>query len=189
MSRRSNSLRRKAPPVGGLLTLVLLAAGADGPKQTIEARGLSFQAPASWKSSPPTTQMRLAQLKVDPIEGDNYPAELVVFAFPGGAGSVEQNLQRWQRMFKDKDGHAPRIESKTVKGKNVDVVRAETSGHYTPAQFGRPEPERPDARLLGAIITTEDVGYFIRMVGPNKTMIKLRPDFDELLTTIQVGGK
>src|SRR5262249_52161058 len=189
MSRRSNSLRRHAPPVGGLLALVLLAAGADGPKQTIEARGLSFQAPASWKSSPPTTQMRLAQLKVDPIEGDDYPAEVVVFAFPGGAGSVEQNLQRWQRMFKDKDGNTPRIESKTVKGKNVDVVRAETSGHYTPAQFGRPEPERPDARLPGANTTPEDVAYFIRMGGPNKTIIKPRPDFDELIPTTQVGGK
>src|SRR5262249_18711785 len=187
--RRSNERRRSAIPVWGLLALVLLVVGADGPKQTIEVRGLRFQAPASWKSSPPSSSMRLAQLKVDPIEGDDYPGELVVSAFPGGAGSVEANLQRWQRMFKDRDGNPPRIESKTVKGKNVDVIRAETSGHYTPPQFGRPEPERPDARLLGAIITTEDVGYFIRMVGPNKTMIKLRPDFDELLTTIQVGGK
>ena len=185
--RRSNAVRRSAMPVWGLLPLVLLVVGADGPKQTIEARGLSFQAPASWKSSPPSSQMRLAQLKVDPIEGDDYPAEMVVTAFPGGAGSVEANLQRWQRMFKDKDGSAPRIESKTVKGKNVDVIRAETAGHYTPPQFGRPEPERADARLLGAIIMTEDVGYYIRMVGPNKTMTKLRPDFDELLTTIRVG--
>jgi hypothetical protein len=185
--RRSNERPRQAPPVWGLLPLILLVAGADGPKQTIEARGLSFQAPASWKSSPPTSSMRLAQLKVDPIEGDTYPAEMVVTAFPGGAGSVEANLQRWQRMFKDKDGNLPRIESKTVKGKNVEVVRAETSGHYTPAQFGRPEPERPDARFLGAIIMADDVSYYIRMVGPNKTMIKLRPDFDELLTTIQIA--
>jgi hypothetical protein len=169
--------------------LVLLAVGADGPKQTIEARGLSFQAPASWKSSPPSSQMRLAQLKVDPIEGDDYPAEMVVTAFPGGAGSVEANLERWQRMFKDKEGNPPRIESKTIKGKNVDVIRAETAGHYTPPQFPRPEPDRADARFLGAIIMTDRVGYYIRMVGPNKTMIKLRPDFDELLTTIQVKDR
>lgn len=185
--RRSNERRRSAMPVWGLLALGLLAVGADGPRQTIEARGLRFQAPASWKSSPPSSQMRLAQLKVDPIEGDDYPAEMVVTAFPGGAGSAEANLQRWQRMFKDKNGNPPRIESKTVKGKNVEVIRAETSGHYSPPQFGRPEPDRPDARLLGAIIMTEGVSYYIRMVGPDKTMTKLRPDFDELLTTIQVG--
>jgi len=184
--RQSTELRRNAPLVSGLLALALLLVGADGPKQRIEARGLSFEAPASWKSSPPTSQMRLAQLKVDPVEGDDYPAEVVVTAFPGGAGSVDANLKRWQGMFKDKDGNPPRIESKKVKGKNVEVMRAETSGHYSPPQFGRPEPDRPDARLLGAIIMTDRVSYYIRMIGPNKTMLKLRPDFDDLLATVQV---
>src|SRR5947208_1797542 len=112
--RQSNELRRNAAWIGGLLAMALILVGADAPKQTIEARGLSFQAPASWKSSPPTSQMRLAQLKVDPLEGDDYAAEVVVTAFPGGAGSVDANLKRWQLMFKDKDGNPPRIESKKV---------------------------------------------------------------------------
>ena len=159
-----------------MLAITLLLAGADDPKQTIDAKGLTFQAPASWKSSPPASQMRRAQLKVEPVEGDEYPAELVVFAFPGGAGSVDANLKRWQRLFKDKDGNPPEIESKKVKGKNVDVTRAETSGHYYPAQFGgRAEPDRPGARLLGAIVMGEGTSYYIRMVGPDKTMKKLRP--------------
>ncbi len=76
--------------------------------------------------------MRRAELKVEPIEGDDYPAELVVFAFPGGVGTVEANLERWKRQFKDKDGNPPKIESKKVKGKNVEVTRVETSGHYHP---------------------------------------------------------
>ena len=105
--------------------------------------------------------MRRAELKVEPIEGDDYPAELVVFAFPGGAGTVEANLERWQKLFKDKDGNPPKIESKKVKGKNVEVTRAETSGHYHPAQFPgtATEPDRPDARLLGAIVMTDEVSY------------------------------
>ena len=86
--------------------------------------------------------MRRAQLKVEPIEGDDYPAELVVFAFDGGAGTVEANLERWQRLFKDKDGNPPKIESKKVKGKNVEVTRAETSGHYHPSQLPR-RPKNP----------------------------------------------
>jgi hypothetical protein len=72
----------------------------------------------------------------------------------------------------------------------VDVTRAETAGHYYPAQFGgRPEPDRPDARLLGAIVMGDEFSYYIRMVGPNKTMTKIRPVFDELLSTIKVAGK
>ena len=50
-------------------------------------------------------------------------------------------------------------------------------------------PERPDARLLGAIVLTDKATYVIKLVGPNKTLTKLRPDFDEMLTTMEVGEK
>jgi hypothetical protein len=160
--------------------------GADAPPQTIDAGGLTFQAPAAWKSNPPSSSMRRAELKVAPIGGDKEPAELVVFAFPGGAGTVEANVQRWRSQFKDADGNPPRIESKTVKGKNVEVTRVETSGHYFPSQFpGRPkEPDRPNYRLLGAIAQTPTTGYFIKMVGPDKTMQAVRGDFDQLIATM-----
>ena len=98
-------------------------------------RGLTFEAPKSWKSSTPSGAMRRAQLKVEPIEGDDYPAELIVFAIEGGGGTVEANLTRWQKTFKDEDGNPPKIESKKVQAKNVEVTRAETSGHYYPTAF------------------------------------------------------
>ena len=152
-----------------LSALVLFVTGADDPKQTIDARGLKFEAPEAWKTSPTVSQMRRATLKIEPVAGDEFPGELVVFAFPGGVGSVDDNIKRWQNQFKDKDGNPPRIEKKTVKGKNVEVTRAETSGHYFPAQFGRPEPDRPGARLLGAIVLTDSTAYVIKLVGPDKT--------------------
>jgi hypothetical protein len=133
----------------GTVALVLLqlglVLGADAPTQTIDAGGLTFEVPAAWKSSPPTSSMRRAELKVSPVEGDHEPAELLVFAFPGGAGSVELNVKRWQSQFKDADGNPPPIESKSVPGKNVTVTRVETAGHYFPTPFpGRPkEPDRP----------------------------------------------
>jgi hypothetical protein len=184
---RSSTIRSFA--VCGLASLVLglVAARGDDPKQTIDAKGLTFEAPASWKSKAPTTPTRRAELTVKPSEGDSYPAELVVFSFGRAAGTVEDNLKRWQSLFKDEDGNPPKIESKKVKGKNVEVTRAETSGHYHPAQFGRrKEPDRPGARLLGAIVTGDDATYYIRMVGPDKTMKKLRTDFDDMLKTIQI---
>ena len=176
----------------GLGLVALLLIGADDAKQTIEAGGLKFEAPKSWKLGPPPGGgMRKAEVKVDPIEGDEYPAELVVFAFGGGAGSVEANLKRWQGLFKDKEGNPPAIDSKKVKGKNVEMTRAELHGDYHPARFpGRPvEPNRANARLLGAIITGEGASYYVRMIGPDKTMTKLRPMFDELLSSIQLEEK
>jgi hypothetical protein len=171
----------------GTVTTAFLLMGADDPKQTIDAKGMKFEAPKEWKSSTPTSEMRRAQLKVEPVEGDDYPAELIVFAFRGGAGTVEDNLTRWQKLFKDEDGNPPKMESKKVQAKNVEVTRAETSGHYYPASFGgRKEPDRPGARLLGVIVTGEKSSYYIRMIGPDKTMKKLKDDFDEMVKTIKL---
>lgn len=187
--RLPNAPRRSAGLGLGLAAIALMSLGADDARQTVDARGLTFEVPKSWKSTPPASQMRRAQLSVDPIEGDDYPAELIVFAFPGGAGSVDANLKRWQNLFKDGEGNPPKMETKTVQGKNVEVTRAETRGEYHPASFGGPpQPVRKDARLLGAIIMTDDVSYYIRMVGPDKTMNKIRDDFDAMLKTIKVGG-
>ena len=185
MSRLSKGLGSRGLALG-VLGLSLVICGADEPR-TIDAGGMTFKVPANWKSSPPTSQMRRAELKVEPIEGDTFPGELVVFAFPGGAGGVDANVKRWQNMFKDADGNPAKVETKTVKGKNADVTRVEISGHYTPANFGGPrQPERDGARLLGAIVQSEKTGYFLRMVGPDKTMQKARPAFDELIASITV---
>jgi hypothetical protein len=187
----SRSSRHKGYAILTGLAALALALGADDPKKTIEAGGLSFKAPESWKTVPVRSPMRKAQLKVDPVEGEDFAAELVVFAFPGGAGSVDANVRRWQSQFAGPDGDPPKIESKTVKGKNVEVTRVETSGRYKPSPLpgAPPEPEREKARLLGAIVVTDRVSYFLKMVGPDKTMAKVRPAFDELLSSIEVEDK
>ena len=48
------------------------------------------------------------------------------------------------------------------------------------------EPPRENARLLGAIVTTDKFGYFLKMVGPDKTMTSIRPAFEDLLKSIEV---
>jgi hypothetical protein len=174
------------------LAVMIMLSGADDPKQTVDAGGLTFEAPPAWKSSPPPAGgMRRAQLTAQPIDGDPYPAELVVLALPGSGGGVEANVERWRKLFKDKDGNPPEAVTKKVKGKNVEMTRVETSGHYYPARFpNRPvEPDRPGARLLGAILIEDGTSYFIRMVGPNKTMNKISSDFDELLGSVKLEAK
>ncbi len=186
--KRSKNLRSfVSSGLVGLAVSVLLC-GADDAKQTVDAKGLTFDAPASWKSSRPSGQMRRAQLKAEPIEGDDYPAELVVFAFGGGAGSLEANLERWKKQFTDKDGNPVKLAHKKVKGKNIEVVRVETSGNYHPSQFPgvAPEPDRKDARLLLGFVVTDNASYVLKMVGPDKTMTKISPEFDALLATIKV---
>ncbi len=177
--------------LAAVLVVVPALLGADKPKKTIDARGLKFQAPESWKTVPTSSQMRAAQLRVQPVEGDDFDAELVVYVFPGGAGGIEANIERWSNQFKDSDGKAPKAESKKVEGKNIEVTRVEVAGHYHPASFpGLPrEPDRADARLLGAIAVTDKVGYYLKMVGPDKTMKELAADFDALIASLEVSDQ
>jgi hypothetical protein len=194
----TNGRARHVGPVIGLgavaIAAVLLAAPAradEGKTQDVDAGGLTFQAPAEWKATTPSSTMRKAQMKIEPAQGDDAPAELVVFAFPGGAGSVDANIERWQKQFRDKDGNAPKADVKSVKGKNCEVTRVEIAGHYLPPSFpGQAQaPEIEKARLLGAIVITEQTGYFLRLVGPEKTVSAAKASFDKMLSTMSVAGK
>lgn len=167
----------------GAFALAMVALGADAPKpQTVDVGGLTFEAPATWKSSKPSSTMRKAQLAVAPAEGDADGAELVVFVFPGGAGTVESNVERWRKQFQDAEGRPPEVVSKSLKGKNTQVTRVEVAGKYRDpfSQAG----EKPNYRLLGAIVVTGDAGYFLKMVGPDKTMKAATTDFDALIASI-----
>jgi hypothetical protein len=170
----------------GGLAVALVALGADEPTQTIDVGGLTFAAPTAWKKVQPKSSMRRAQLVAAPAGGDKEPAELVVFVFPEGAGTVEANVQRWQAQFKDAQGKTPQVESKKLKGENVDVTRVEVAGTYTDPFAGK--GAQPDFHLLGAIVETPQAAYFLKMVGPAKTMAAAEADFDKLITTITASG-
>jgi hypothetical protein len=179
--------RRAGVRFGGLATaLVVLgaAAAAQGPaaSQAVDLGGVTFEAPAAWQKVQPKSSMRRAQLNVAPAEGDKEPAELIVFVFPEGAGSVEDNVARWQNQFKDASGGAPPVQSKAVKGKNVDVTRVAVAGTYNDP-FGGKGPQA-GFRLLGGIVQTPRGGYYLKMVGPEKTMAAAEKDFDAMLATL-----
>ncbi len=179
----------------GLAASVVLSAGvAAGAQETktqpIEARGLSFSVPETWKKLPPTSQMRALEIKVEPSKGDTDAAEFVMFAFPGGAGGVQQNVERWQQQFQDDAGKPPEIKTEKVQGQGVEVTLVETSGRYVaPIKIGQPERyDKPGYRLLGAIVTTADTGYFIKMVGPEQTLKDAREAFVAMAKSMKVGG-
>ncbi len=160
-------------------------AGQDpAPTREIDAGGLVFEVPESWKSIRPSSTMRRAQLQIDPVEGDSKPAEMAVFAFPGGGGTVQANINRWQNQFRNEDGGPAEIEVNEVEGQNAKVIVVQAAGRYV-TQIPRPIDE-PGYRLLGAIVVTRQTGYFLKMVGPDKTMQTAKPAFDELAKSLKV---
>ncbi|WZO99549.1 hypothetical protein EP7_001156 [Isosphaeraceae bacterium EP7] len=171
----------------GLSLTATLILGADAPPKTVDVGGLTFEIPATWKEGKPTSSMRKAQISIPASKGDNDPGELVVFVFPGGAGSVESNVSRWQGQFKSEDGELPKVESKKVKGKNTDVTRVKIAGRYLDP-FSK-AGVKPGYQLLGAIVQTDDAGYFIKTIGPAKTIDDAEKAFDALIKSMNVTKK
>jgi hypothetical protein len=156
--------------------------------QTIEAGDLSFKAPEGWKKETPKSAMRKAQIKIEPVKGDDEPAELLVFAFPSGAGSVESNIDRWEKQFVDADKKTPKAKVEKKKGVNVDVTRVEISGRYVASVMpgSNERNDKPNYRLLGAIVETKDAGYFFKLTGPEKTVAEATKGFDKLIESMKL---
>jgi hypothetical protein len=151
--------------------------------QTVKAGGLSFEVPTSWKVNQPRSQMRLLEIAIPPVEGDDKPGELVLFAFPGGAGTVQMNVQRWQQQFTTEDGGHPDIKTETIKAGDAEITVVEAAGRYR-TQIPTPVDE-PNFRLIGGIYTTPQTGYFFKLVGPDKTVQEAGPGFRAMLESMK----
>jgi hypothetical protein len=178
----SSQAKRFSVLLGGLATVLVALGAAQESPQTVDVGGVTFEVPASWKKVQPKSSMRRAQLEVPAVEGDTEPGELVVFVFPEGAGTVQDNVERWRNQFKDDSGKSPAVDSKTVKGKNVDVTRVSARGTFTDPFAGK-GPQK-GFRLLGGIVQTPKGGYYLKLIGPEKTINAAEKGFDALLASV-----
>ncbi|MDG2285614.1 MAG: hypothetical protein P8N43_08805 [Alphaproteobacteria bacterium] len=156
-----------------LLTTVSLSVMAeDGPKKTTDVtlRALTLKVPADWKKSAKPSSMRLATFDIAAAEKDGRAAELAIYNFPGGGGSVEANISRWIGQFESK-GRASKV---TVgKAGTHDYYFIEVSGTYNQPvgpPIRRQTKAFPGSRMLGVILTMDSGVYFLKMTGPDKTV-------------------
>jgi len=177
--------------VASLVGAAVTATAADDAPQTIKAGAVSFKAPAAWKSEKPSNGMRVAQVKVPAVAGDAEPAELAVTAFPGGAGGLEANIKRWESQFVDAEKNTPKAKVDQRKGINVDVTRVEVAGRFVAAMMpGQPgKNDKPNYRLLGAIVATKEATYYFKLTGPDKTVLAASKGFDGLIESMTLDGK
>jgi hypothetical protein len=152
------------------------------PARAGSAGDLRFQAPAQWKSEPPSSSMRVAQYLLPRAEGDAEDAALVVYYFgQGQGGSVEANLDRWVNQMQQPDGRPSKerakTETMTVNGLNVTLL--DVTGTYLGSDMGGggPQQSKSSSRMRAAVIETPKGAYFIKLVGPEKTVSRWDQEF------------
>ena len=172
----------------GAVTLAVAAGARAADGTPIEIDGLKSTAPASWKKDEPTEQQkqfRKFQFKIAKEAGDAEDAEVIVFFFgQGGGGGKDANLNRWKGMFKAPAGEKAKLDE--FKSGEVPVTEVDISGTYLFKVGGPFNPnakteEKPDYRMVGVIFESKNGPYFMRLVGPAKSVEKNKKDFDEWL--------
>jgi len=154
--------------------------------QPLDLGPVTLQAPSEWTSTPPTSMMRKAQFTLPRAEGDGEDGELVIFYFQGEGGGVDANFRRWAGQFAQPDS-TPSFDKATTANTTVDgmpLSTMELSGTYvapiTPMDPSK-RHNKPNFRLLGAVLETSNGPYFFKLTGPEKTIEKWAGAFDEFL--------
>ena len=129
--------------------------------------------PPEWAAKPVTSSMRAADFVLPGKAGE---AELIVYYFGGGgAGSIDDNVNRWLDQFQQPDGKSSREVAKIEKTKfgGQEATYVSLAGRYVnqgmPGGGGGPV-DKPDQALLAAIVNSPQGPYYFKLVGPKQTV-------------------
>lgn len=179
-----------------ILSSFFLGCSSDKKTETSELQSgeLQYTAPAEWIAEAPSSSMRKAQYRLPGADGADA-AEMALFHFPGGGGSVEANLNRWYGQFSQPDGSstAKKAERKQVKTNGLEVTVVYVTGTYLQSnmgmRMGHSTPERTGYAMLAAIIESAEGPWFFKATGPQATIDHWRPAFDAFVKTFKLGEK
>jgi len=129
--------------------------------------------PASWSKPDGWTEKALSEMRLGSFQvaGTNdETADISVTAFPGDAGGVESNVNRWRGQV-----HQPTLEGdqlaqswqeETVDGVPTIIVDVQT-----------PDGTEKASAILGAVMRTPDRTWFVKMTGPPDLLKSQKDNF------------
>lgn len=157
--------------------LVLLSAANSAVAQESPARmefgdgTLVLKAPDSWVRKQAQTSIVEHEFAIPASKPDEVDGRLTLM---GAGGGVEANIERWYGQFTQPDGGSTRERAKVKKIKvaGEDVHLVDISGTYKDQRGPMaPAVQRPQYRMLAAIIPTKSAGtYYVKLYGPQRTI-------------------
>jgi hypothetical protein len=120
------------------------------------ANSAQWTKPDDWKEQP-LSEMRLGSFKVD--GSNDASADISVIAFPGEAGGLISNINRWRGQLQ----LAPLEEDQlpqTTQRTEVDNIPTYLVDFQTAENAAKP------SRILGAVLQAADRTWFVKMTGP-----------------------
>ena len=134
--------------------------------------------PDGW-SEQPLSEMRLGSFKVD---GPNATsADVSVTAFPGEAGGLISNINRWRGQLQlaplDEDQLSRSLQRTEVENVPTYLVDFQTAGNAS----------KP-SRILGAVLQTADRTWFVKMTGSPELIESQRQKFLDFVKSFRFNS-
>jgi len=166
-----------------LLSLILLVGLLN---TAFQKSTLKFTVPAGWVEEERTSSMRVAQYRLPKVAGDSDDASLVLYYFgQGQGGSATANIERWVSQMKQEGGDSSKKEDLEVNGLKVTTV--DVAGTYVAetAPGSGMFNNKPGYRLRAAVVETPNGSYYVKLVGPEKTVARWNESFLSYLKSFE----
>jgi hypothetical protein len=202
-TRRFRLALKKAPiTVAFTLAIGFLFAACGGKGATVSSQNnatapnttlageLHFKAPDGWVKEATSSAMRVAQYKLPKAEGDNDDTTLVIYYFGAGqGGDVTANIDRWISQMQQPDGSSSKDKAKIEKTmvNGLQVTTVDVSGTFTAEMAPGAGGQRNTAnyRMRSAVIETPKGRYFVKLVGPGKTIAKWDQQITDFVKSVE----
>jgi hypothetical protein len=156
----------------------------------MQQSSLKFTVPAGWVEEQRTSSMRVAQYRLPKVEGDAEDASLVLYYFgQGQGGSTASNIERWVGQMKQADDSSSKGKAKeeTFETNGLKMTTVDVSGTFVAetAPGSGTFHNKPGYRLRAAVVETPKGSYFVKLVGPEKTVTQWNESFLSYLRSFE----
>jgi hypothetical protein len=167
------SLLLLAPAIGR-------AADEGAEEGTVTVGKFKMTVPEEWVRKEPKVRIIDHEFAAKASEDDAADGRITMM-FSGG--SIEANISRWRnQQFTEIDEATPEDPRElTIAGQKILVV--DIIGTYIEMGTGA---ERPNYRMLAGIISLKDGNYFVKFIGPRRTVTDHEPNFLALLESLEL---
>ena len=148
-----------------------IAAVSDG--------GVKWSVPESWEPQPLSNLINKGNYRLPETAGSK--PELTISAYPGAAGGVVSNVNRWRRQLGlaelDPAALEKEVGSLEVGGQTVRVC-----------ELAGKRPDGTDGFMLGAVLSLPAETWFFKMTGQSPALESSRTIFRNFINSLQIGN-
>jgi hypothetical protein len=155
-----------------------------------QQNSLKFTVPPGWVEEERSSSMRVAQYRLPKVPTDAEDASLVLYYFgEGQGGSTAANIERWVGQMKQADDSSSKDKAKeeSFDAHGLKVTTVDVSGTYVAetAPGSGTFHNKPAYRLRAAVVETPKGSYFVKLVGPEKTVTHWNESFMSYLRSFE----